>query len=176
MLALLAGPLVLANEVADVADQHPVVGRYSVVSDAGGAVWAFQAGGSLVVSGPADLIANGSWSSAELAERAFDASLDVGVTGQELTIVGEVSPDHGDIAMHVAATEPSAPELAAAWPSESRLVGDRLSMAAEPSPSVLPEIDCLRPSWDEDGTVDWDPCAARPGPAAPSAVPSPAAG
>ena len=171
-LALTAGTGTLAMQPLD-ALEHPVVGRYSVISEAGGAVWAFQSSGSLVVSGPGDLVAMGSWSSAGPVERAFDALVEVGVTGQELSIVGEVSPDRGAVAMHVEASVPTAPDLAVPWPPESRLVGERVEMTTEPTPSSSPAIDCRRPSWSEDGSIDWDPCDALAAPVQASALPSP---
>ena len=171
-LALMAGTATLAMQPLDAPSEHPVLGRYSVISEAGGAVWAFQSSGSLVVSGPGDLVATGTWSSVGLADRAFDALVEVGVTGQELSIVGEVSPDHAAVAMHVDASVPTAPDLAVPWPPESRLVGERLAMSTQPTPSSSPDIDCRRPSWNQDGSIDWDPCDALAAPVGASAPPS----
>ena len=67
-------------------------GRFSVVSEAGGAVWSFLPGGRLVVLGPGELLAEGTWSPGALPGEV-DAVLDVPVTEQVLDILGALSPD-----------------------------------------------------------------------------------
>jgi hypothetical protein len=135
-----------------------IEGRFSVVSAAGGAVWALQPRGQLTLVGPGDLIAEGAWR--EAAEPgAFDASLVVPVTGQSLTVLGALSPDGQRVALHVRASEPRTPADGVAWPQESRLIGERVGMlGGEPIASTGPD-ECLRPSWDTSSVVDWDRCS-----------------
>ena len=154
------------------AGQDAVLGRFSVASEAGGAVWSFQADGALVVAGPGDVLASGWWTGVDLGEREFDATLDVGVTGQTLSIMGEVSVDGSGIAMYVRATDPSAPDLGVPWPPESRVVGERVGMVADPSLAPFPSPGCQRPTWGHDGTIDWDTCEALPLPEPEAPVPS----
>jgi hypothetical protein len=143
---------------AAASEESPVVGRFSVVSEAGGAVWAFQPGGSLVLVGPGDLVSSGTWLEGPLRGE-FDASVDVEVTGQELTVLGAVSPDGRQVALFVHATEATRRGNWDPWPSESRLLGDLLTTGTEETPSpdaTLP--DCLRPAWRSGEIVDWDRC------------------
>ena len=147
-------------------------GRFSVESEAGGAVWSFLEDGSLVVLGPGDLVAEGSWSQAPL-EGTFDAFLQVTVTDQALRILGALSPDGQRLALYVEASEPGAPGEGAPWPAVSRSTGDRVGLVggASEHATPLPE-DCLRPVWLDDGQVDWYPCGDAP---VPSVVPWPSA-
>lgn len=152
---------VVVSGVASAAtdEAHPVVGRFSVTSDAGGAVWTFQPTGALVLIGPGEIISEGTWQPGP-DEREFDAEVDVAVTGQRLEVLGEVSPDGSSIALHVAASEPERPADWTPWPAESRLLGERSGMVPSPEPSpTLPPPDCQRPQW-IDGAVDWDRCDA----------------
>jgi hypothetical protein len=168
---LLATVSVVVGYAAEPPDESPVVGRYTVVSESGGAVWAIQPGGGLVVVGPGDLVSQGTWT--EGPERGeFDATLDVEATGQELSVLGAVSPDGRQVALYVSATEATTPADWDPWPPESRLLGDRLAMTAAgtPSPSPAP-MDCLRPAWAADTIVDWDRCDDE-GPAAVSGTTS----
>jgi hypothetical protein len=137
----------------------PVIGRYSVVSDAGGAVWAFQPGGELIVVGPGELLAEGTWAPGPEAGD-FDAELDVDVAGQALSILGAVSPDGSQIALYVVASEATSPLDGIAWPPVSRLVGDRVGLVPDPTPDPSPPpSDCLRPAWGAAESVDWDRCS-----------------
>jgi hypothetical protein len=150
--------LTVSGFASDEASDHEVIGRYSVESDAGGGVWTFQPGGLLVVIGPGDIISEGTWEPA-LGEREFDASVEVTVSGQTLDVLGQVSPGSDRIAIYVTATEPTRPDDADLWPTESRLVGERFGMVVDPSPSPEPTPeDCARPEWVEDA-VDWDRCS-----------------
>jgi hypothetical protein len=159
-MSLLAVSLT-AGSGADAADEHEVVGRFTIESEAGGAIWAFLPGGLLVVTGPGDISSEGTWTPS-VAERDFDASLEVTVSGQVLDVLGQVSPAHDRIAVYVVATEPTRPEDADPWPAESRLIGERFGMVAEPSPSPLPlPEECARPEWVE-AAVDWDRCSVTP--------------
>jgi len=143
---------------SDEAVTHEVTGRYSIESDAGGAVWAFQLGGLLVVTGPGDISSEGTWKPAS-GEREFDASVEVTVSGQSLDVLGQVSPDGDRIAVYVIATTPTRPDDADPWPTESRLIGERFGMVVDASPPPLPTPeDCARPEWVEDA-VDWDRCS-----------------
>jgi hypothetical protein len=139
------------------AAEHPVVGRWVVPGEPGGAVWAFQPSGALIASGPGDVQSEGTWEMVE-GEGAFDATLDVTVTGQTLHVLGQVAEDGSGVALYVRATEATAPEDWTPWPAESRLLGTPFGMMAEdtPEPSA-PPLDCLRPRW-LDGAVDWDRC------------------
>jgi hypothetical protein len=140
-----------------VTEDHAVVGRFSLTSDAGGAVWAFQPSGALIVTGPGEIISTGSWSPGP-AEREFDAQVDVTVTGQQLVVLGQVSPDGTALAVHVAASEAERPDDWTPWPPASRLLGERLRLTPDPEPSPTPPpSDCARPEW-VDGLVDWDRC------------------
>jgi hypothetical protein len=156
---------------AEVEGDHAVVGRFSITSEAGGAVWAFQPGGLLVLTGPGEISSRGTWSAAP-GERDFDASVDYDIAGQSLVIQGQVAPDGAAIAVHVRASAASKPGDAEPWPSESRLLGERFGMTAEatPAPSQRP-VDCSRPRW-VDGEVDWDRCDDLPAGASPSASPA----
>lgn len=159
-MSLLAVSLT-AGSGADAEDEHEVVGRFTIESEAGGAVWAFLPGGLLMVMGPGDISSEGTWMPS-VDERDFDASLDVTVSGQVLDVLGQVSPTGDKIAIHVVATEPTRPDDADPWPVESRLIGERFGMVVEPSPSPLPlPEDCARPEW-VDGAVDWDRCRVTP--------------
>ena len=152
---------VMATMGLSASPDHPVVGRFAVTSEAGGAVWAFQAGGMLVVSGPGEILSEGSWIPAS-GEREFDATIEMTVTGQTLEVMGQVSPDGAAVAVHVAASEPTRPDDWTPWPSVSRLVGERLRMVTEPGASPVPTpLDCARPEWVE-AAVDWDRCDATP--------------
>jgi hypothetical protein len=135
------------------------VGRFAITSAAGGAAWAFQPSGALVVIGPGEIISEGTWSAAG-GEREFDARLEVTVSGQSLAVLGEVSEAGDAVAMYVTASEPTRPEDWTPWPAESRLVGERLGMIAQPDGSPTPPpLDCARPEWVAD-VVDWDRCDA----------------
>jgi hypothetical protein len=148
---------VVATVGASPDEEHPVVGRFAIVSDAGGAVWAFQPSGALVVIGPGEIIAEGTWSAAS-EPRDFDAWVEVTVSGQHLEVLGQVRDDGEAVAIHVTASEPTRPDDWPPWPTESRLLGERLGMTTgpEPSPTLLPS-DCVRPEWIE-RAVDWDRC------------------
>jgi hypothetical protein len=150
-----------------------VVGRFSVDSPAGGAVWTFQEDGDLVVLGPGDLVARGSWTHGGLPGE-LDATLGLPITGQTLSVLGAVSPDGRQVALYVAASEAASPLDGSPWPAVSRLVGDRIGLIAEPTASpTAPAADCLRPAWLPDAAVDWDRCGDQAG--APVASPSSAA-
>jgi hypothetical protein len=120
-------------------------------------VWAFQAGGSLVVVGPGEIVSEGSWQPGS-GEREFDAELDVAITAQQLVALGEVSPDGSSIAMYITATDAGDPTAWTPWPADSRILGERFGMLPDetPAPSMAPQ-DCARPEWVE-GAVDWDRC------------------
>ena len=158
-VALLLATTAAVGMAAEVTDDELVVGRYSVVSDAGGAIWAFQPGGLLFVTGPGDLVAEGTWTSGPEA-REFDADVDVTITGQTLNAIGEVSADGRELAMYVISTDPTKPNDGVPWPADSRLIGEVFGMATDPTPEPSePPADCLRPMW-VDGAVDWDRCDA----------------
>ncbi len=149
---------------SDAGEDHPVLGRFSVTSEAGGAIWAFQPSGKLVVTGPGDIVSLGTWVPAA-GEGEFDAKVDVAVTGQVLEVLGQVSPEALEIALWVAATEATKADDWTPWPAESRLTGGRLGMMSEATPSPTPQpLDCARPEW-VDGSVDWDRCDNVPTPA-----------
>lgn len=159
MLMLLG--LASVGLAAEIDDEHLVVGRFSITSDAGGAVWAFQPGGLLVLTGPGEISSQGTWSAAP-GERDFDASVDYDIAGQSLVIQGQVAPDGAAVAIYVRATEASKPGDAEPWPSESRLVGERFGMSTETTPAPSqPPVDCSRPRWAQ-GEVDWDRCDGLP--------------
>jgi hypothetical protein len=156
----LATSLLLLGTAVSVAaddDEHPVTGRWVVEAEPGGAVWAFQPSGMLVVSGPGEISAEGTWTAAD-EEGAFDASVEAVVTGQLLEVLGQVAPSLDEVALYVTATEPSRPDDWTPWPARSRLLGTPFGMTSEetPVPSAVP-ADCLRPEW-VDGEVDWDRC------------------
>lgn len=146
---------------SETTEDHPVVGRWSITSDAGGAVWAFQPSGALVVTGPGEIMSEGTWTPASGADE-LDATVDVQVTGQQLEALVQVSPDVAEIALYITATDATRPDDWRPWPPESRLVGQRFGMVVEetPQPSEAP-ADCLRPQW-LDGEVDWDRCDEEP--------------
>ena len=149
-------------DVADSARDPALGGRFSVVSEAGGAVWSFQPGGELFVLGPGDLIAEGTWSPGPLPGEV-DAVVVVPVTEQVLSILGSVSPDGSRLAISVTASEAATPLGGIPWPPASRLVGEQVGLVADPSPSPTPPPDaCRRPAWGAGDTVDWDPCAEEP--------------
>jgi len=176
MAAVLLAVLGLSG-IAVAGSEHDVVGRFSIESEAGGAIWAFQPSGALIVTGPGDQIEQGAWSASGTSDAMFDASVDYQVTGQELTVLGEVSPDGAQIALFVSATPPNDEDNALPWPTEARLTGQRFGLVAEPTPEPpLDPIECLRPSWREDGSVDWDRCglSGSSADASPSPAPSPA--
>ena len=171
MVALVSSTVVAQEDGAD----HPVVGRYSIESEAGGAVWAFRASGKLIVTGPGDLIARGAWVPALGGEHEFDATVDIVVTGQQLAVLGEASPDAQQVAMLIRATEPADTESGVPWLAESRVIGARLGLVAEPAPSPTPGLlDCERPQWLAEGTVDWDRCDSISSPLEPAVPASPA--
>jgi hypothetical protein len=157
-LSLLLVAAVVASGLVSAADEdHPVVGRWSITSDAGGAVWAFQPSGALFVSGPGEIMAEGTWAPAA-NEGELDAAVDMQITGQQLNVMAQVSPDATAIALYVTASEATRPDDWHPWPAESRLVGERFGMMAQDTPEPTePPVECLRPQW-ADGAVDWDRC------------------
>lgn len=160
LLAVVAiGAGVLSAERVTTTDDHDVIGRFNIDSEAGGAVWSFQIGGELVIVGPGDLVARGTWAPTVGAAREFDAAVAVRVTGQKLQAMGEVAPDGGRIAMFVEATDATHADRGVPWPAESQLIGGRLGMtpSATPVPSAV-AFDCQRPTWIGGGEVDWDRC------------------
>jgi hypothetical protein len=173
VLLLVAGLSLLAT-VGAVGREDVVSGRYSVGSDAGGAVWSFLDDGRLVVLGPGDLQAEGSWSAVD-GDGAFDATLSVAVTDQALRILGAASSDGRELALYVEATEPGSPADGTPWPPVSRLMGARVGLTGEASPRPSPPAqECLRPRWLAGGQVDWDPCGWIPGPSADASIVPPA--
>jgi hypothetical protein len=155
--ASLVSVLLLIGSSAAAQAEHPVVGRWVLEAEPGGAVWTFQAGGGLVVTGPGDLISEGSWDAAGEPE-AFDAGLRVDASGQQLEILGQVSDDGAAIAMYITATDASRPQDWTPWPPESRLIGYPLGMAPSGSPEpTVPPVECRRPLW-VGRAVDWDRC------------------
>lgn len=154
--AVLLLAAVFASSLAQ-SEDHPVVGRWTVESDVGGAVWAFQPSGKLVVTGPGEISANGTWTPAGI-DGELDASVDARITGQELAVLAQVAPDGTALALYVSATEATSPEDWQPWPPESRLVGQPFGMMVEQTPEpTAPPVECLRPQWVE-GEVDWDRC------------------
>ena len=156
--ALLLTAVVVTSVAQDASEDHPVVGRWSITSDeVGGAVWAFQPSGVLVISGPGDVMSKGTWSPATGPDE-FDATVDVEITGQQLEVLAQVAPDGAGIALYVTATEATRPDDWYPWPAESRLTGQRFGMMVEetPEPTEAP-VEGLRPQWVE-GAVDWDRC------------------
>jgi len=152
------GVFVTATLARGVDDSHPVVGRWNVEAEPGGSVWAFQPSGALIVSGPGEIMSEGTWTAAE-EEGAFDAQVDVNVTGQLLEVLGQVADDGSMAALYVAASEATRPDDWTPWPSRSRLVAPRFGMLADgsPLPGEAP-LECLRPEWLDGGDVDWDRC------------------
>jgi hypothetical protein len=159
-VALVASGLLLSTVVATslAADPEPlVIGRWVVEAEPGGAVWAFQPEGGLVITGPGELLSEGTWSPA-IEEGAFDATVQVAASGQVLEVLGQASDDGSAVALYVAATEASKPDDWTPWPAESRLVGHPLGMSPSASPEAsTPPLDCLRPAWIGE-QVDWDRC------------------
>jgi len=158
-----------ATETSEASADHAVLGRFAIISEAGGAVWAFQPAGELIVTGPGEITSKGSWSAAD-TERGFDAAIDVTITDQQLSVMGQVSPDGGSIALYVTATEATRPYDWVPWPAESCLTGERFGMVPDatpppsppsspspPSPPSPPPSDCACPEWVH-GVVDWDRC------------------
>ena len=158
--AVLLLAAVFASGLAQGAD-HPVVGRWTVESDVGGAVWAFQPSGKLVVTGPGEISAEGSWSPAG-SDGELDASVDARITGQQLAVLAQVAPEGTALALYVTATAATSPEDWQPWPPASRLVGQPFGMMVEqtPEPTATP-VECLRPQW-VDGEIDWDRCDEDP--------------
>lgn len=157
LTAVVVVAISLAGMVMAGPAEHQVVGRWVVQGEPGGAVWAFQPSGALIASGPGDIQSAGSWESAE-DEGAFDATLEVTVTGQTLHVLGQVAEDGSGVALYVSATEAASPEDWTPWPAESRLLATPFGMMAEDTPAPSePPLDCLRPTW-VDGAVDWDRC------------------
>jgi hypothetical protein len=111
----------------------------------------------LVLTGPGEISSEGTWQVAE-GDGAFDADVDVLVSGQELSVLGQVSSDGTEIALYIIATDAAKPEDWTPWPAESRLLGQPFGMMTEetPEPTESP-LDCLRPEW-VGGEVDWDRC------------------
>jgi hypothetical protein len=146
-------------DVGDSAWDAALGGRFSVASEAGGAVWSFQPGGGLFVLGPGDLIAEGTWSPGPLPGEV-DAVVVVPVTEQVLSVLGSLSPDGSRLAIYVTASEAATPLGGIPWPPASRLVGEQVGLVADLSPSATPPPDaCRRPAWGPGDTVDWDRCA-----------------
>lgn len=168
--------LIAAGHATATSDESPVVGRFSIISEVGGSVWAFESGGDLRVIGPGDLVSQGTW--LQGPERGeFDASLAVEVTGQELAVLGAVSPDGLRVALYVRATEATLPGNWDTWPPESRLQGELLSVTGDEAPSPTPEpLDCLRPTWASGTVVDWGRCGADTEPSATPVEAGPPAG
>jgi hypothetical protein len=154
---LLLAAVVASGLAQDVNEDHAAVGRWTVESEVGGSVWAFQPSGALIITGPGDILSEGSWTPAA-GEDELDATVDVEVTGQELQVLAQVAPDGTAIALYITASEAQRPDDWYPWPAESRIVGQRFGMMGgeTPEPSE-PPIDCLRPEWVE-GEVDWDRC------------------
>ena len=156
---LVALSLATRSPAADSTEDSSLPGRFSVVADAGGAVWSFQPGGGLMVVGPGDLLAAGTWTPGS-GPGEFDAELDVAITGQVLSILGAVSPDGEQVALYVAASAATSPLDGIHWPPVSRLVGDRVGLVADPTPGPTPApADCLRTAWSAAESVDWDRCS-----------------
>lgn len=170
-IRILVAGLIVATAVAlaavtviavdDGLEQHAVIGRFVIESEAGGAVWAFQSSGVLIITGPGDLMAEGRWTGAPGSGTGFDATVDVTVTSQQLNVLGEVSPSGREVAVYVAASPPDDQQNAVPWPPESRLVGQSLGLVGEPTPAPsIDPVECLRPSWSSSSSVDWAPCAS----------------
>jgi len=173
VIAALSAVMTVGAASTVVGQPDAVVGRFSVDSEVGGAVWGFQPGGRLIVVGPGDLVARGTWSAGPQSGEV-DARLTIDGSGQVLTILGAMSPDGQQVALYVAASEAATPDGWTPWPPESRLLGERLAPVADVGASPTPtQLDCLRPSWGPDAAVDWDRCAEVEASASPLAVPSP---
>lgn len=159
---LAAGVLLLAAVVAvggAAEDEHPVVGRWVIEAEPGGAVWAFQSSGALIVTGPGDITSQGTWTPAE-GPGEFDAAVDIEVSGQLLEVLGQVSDDASGVALYVTSTYATRPDDWTPWPAESRLIGYPLGMMVSETPRPTePPLECFRPEW-LGGTVDWDRCDA----------------
>lgn len=159
--SLAAAVLLLAAVAASglaLDEEHPVVGRWVIEAEPGGAVWTFQPGGALVAMGPGEIISEGTWTPAD-GDGEFDAALEVMVSGQLLEVMGQVATDGSAIALYATATEAERPDDWTPWPAESRLLGYPLGMMGgdeTPAPTA-PPLECRRPSW-SDGSVDWDRC------------------
>lgn len=154
--ALLLLAAVVAGGLA-AEEEHPLVGRWVIEAEPGGAVWAFRPDGALIITGPGDIISMGTWTPAE-GVGEFDARVDVEVSGQALEILGQVATEAEAIALYVVATEATRPEDWTPWPAASRLVGHPLGMMVAETPAPTePPLDCLRPRWMGD-TVDWNRC------------------
>jgi hypothetical protein len=139
-------------------EAHPAVGRFTVESAAGEALWVLEPDGRLVVLGPGDLIARGSWERGP-GTSDLDADLHVRITGQDLRALGAVSPDGDRLALYVEAGEPTAADDGAAWPPVSRLVGKRVVAVVDAADSPAPSVpDCRRPVWLDASRLDWLPC------------------
>lgn len=164
-LALAVSLLLLAGFAAAAGaaeDEHPVVGRWVIEAEPGGAVWAFQSSGALIVTGPGDIISQGTWTPAE-GPGEFDAAVDVEVSGQRLEVLGQVSDDASGVALYVTSTDATRPDDWTPWPAESRIVGHPLGMMVSETPRPTePPLECFRPQWVE-GTIDWDRCDAVTG-------------
>jgi hypothetical protein len=158
---LLLSVVIVSTVAQDASEDHPAVGRWTVTSDVGGSVWAFQPSGALIITGPGDILSQGAWTPASSPDE-LDATVEVEVTGQTLDVLAQVAPDGSAIALYVTATEATHPDDWLPWPPESRLVGKRFGMMVEETPEPsLPPVDCLRPLW-VDGAVDWDRCDGEP--------------
>jgi hypothetical protein len=136
--ALPASPAAVSGD-APRADAVDTEGRYAVTSEAGGAVWVFEADGDLFVVGPGDLLAQGAWT-VGLSDGLFDADVEVPVTGQHLGIMGATSPDGLQVALLVRASEAATPDDGVVWPALSLLHGERVGLAPAqpPDPVVAP--------------------------------------
>lgn len=123
-----------------------IVGRYALTSNAGGAVWAFEDDGDLYVVGPGELLAEGAWSPGPLGG-LFDADVAVPVTGQQLDVMGAVSPDGLQIALHVRASEAATPGDGVPWPALSLLHGQRVGLAPDATvgPTASPSSSLAAP-------------------------------
>jgi hypothetical protein len=129
--ALLGSPVAASGDAPGGGAVH-TQGRYAVTSEAGGAVWVFEADGDLFVVGPGELLAEGAWSPGSL-DGLFDAGVEVPVTGQRLGIMGAISPDGLHVALLVRASEAATPDDGVAWPALSLLHGERVGLAPDPS-------------------------------------------
>lgn len=112
-----------------------VVGRYAIDSQPGGAVWSFEKDGKVVIIGPGELMAGGDWQPGPLAG-LFHGEVHVPVTSQWLAILGAVSPDGDQVAMHVLASEAGAPGDGVPWPATSFLVGRRVGLLPDDGSSA----------------------------------------
>jgi hypothetical protein len=135
--ALLGSSAVASGDARGAGPGH-IEGRYAVTSEVGGAVWVFEADGDLVVIGPGELLAEGAWSEG-LVGGLFGAGVEVPVTGQDLEIMGAISPDGLQVAMLIRATEAATPDDGVVWPALSLLHGELVSLAPDsPDPAVAP--------------------------------------